>query len=172
LEFVVIGYPQLRGYRWTPLAVAALFMMGAECGGDGAGTPEAPGPGNAQCRFRADYPHESSGKPGWIDGKVRGSCTAAIDSLTVEAKVQQLVNGSWVDVSLATRPPISPVVANEVYTAQANLVCPRDASGHFVVGVYRTAGRGFGVYGGVPNRSSDWVYNPEVGVEVKCRDRK
>jgi hypothetical protein len=168
------GYSWLRRQRWLVLAIAALFVMGAECndGGGAPGGPQVPGPGDAECRVTADYPHESDGKPGWIDGKVRASCTAVIDSLTIEAKLQRQVRGDWVDVATASPRVVSPVIANRPYTVRVDLACPLDGSGRYTTAVYRTAGRGFGVYGGVPNKSANWVYNPQVGVEVTCRGTK
>lgn len=149
----------------TVAAVGGLACQGGE--DPGSGGPGAPGPGNAQCHITADYPHESSGTPGSIVGKVRAVCTAAIDSLTFEAKLQELIKGKWADVGQPDARSVAPVVANEKYTVQATVPCPADGSAQ----VYRTAGRGSGVYGGNPAKSADWQYSSPMGREVKCRTR-
>ncbi len=125
------------------LPVIAPVIAGAE-----------PGGGDAACHVEANNPHESKGSPGWIVGKGRISCTAAIDSLEITVQLERNVGGNWVAVGTPGRNSINAPKANTKYTAQGQVQC--------VAGVYRTAARGGGVYGGRPSRSTAWQYSGTV----------
>ena len=88
-------------------AGVAVVLIALACGSGGAdGPPVNQGPSNVKCSVRADYPHQSSGTPTSIDGKVRVKCSGGtIESLTIEAKLQRLDGKSgW-----TSRPPAIPV---------------------------------------------------------------
>ncbi len=149
-----------RPTRSVTLAVVVLAIVGLGCQGAGGGSPEEAGPGNAHCSVTADYPHESSGTPGWVVAKVRVVCTNTIDSLAIDAKLHRFANGKWVDVDVAAPRVVSPVTPNEKYTHQAQAPCAKGERGS-----YCGAGRGSGGYGGNPAKSADWTYSAERTVE-------
>lgn len=132
----------------TGLVAAALVAPGL------SPTIAGASPGNAACHVEANNPHHSKGSPGWIVGKGRISCTAAIDSLDVLVQLEKKENGKWVAVGMPGSNPVTGPKANEKYTAQGQLQCQP--------GEFRTAAKGSGVYGGRPSGSMAWQYSGTV----------
>lgn len=98
-----------------------------------------------------DNPHHSSGSPGWIVGKGRMHCTAAIDSLQVTTRIEQRLDGEWVTVGTPGLTSRVAPKANTRYTSQGLLTYRK--------GRFRTAARGSGIYGGMPSGSMTWQYS-------------
>lgn len=143
----------MNTYRTTitiGLATAALLLPAMAPATAGA----QPGGGDATCHVEANNPHESKGSPGWIVGKGRISCTAAIDSLEITVQIEKNVSGNWVIAGTPGRNSVNAPQANAKYTAQGQVQC--------VAGEYRTAARGGGVYGGRPSKSTAWQYSGTV----------
>ena len=157
----------MRKNRLSKLTLAALALLAlvgttaAKCA-----PAVAPGPANVNCSVKADYPHQSTGTPTAIDGKVRVTCRGAtIESLTIEAKLQRLDHGVWTDIATTSQPaPYAPAINGKQYTKQANFPCSDINPGD----KFRTAGRASGVFGGNPAGSKTWTYNPKSGIEVTC----
>lgn len=139
----------------TRIATIAAGLVAAALAAPGL-APAVAGaaPGNAACHVEANNPHHSKGSPGWIVGKGRISCTAAIDSVKVIVRLERKENGKWVAVgNTGTNDQVAPK-ANEKYTAQGEFRCEP--------GEYRTAAQGSGVYGGRPSGSMAWQYSGTV----------
>lgn len=132
----------------SALVAAGLLVPAFSSGIAGAA------PGDAMCHVTSENPHASKGSPGWIVGKGRISCTAAIDSVEVLVQLEQLIDGKWVAVGQTGRNPQDKPKANTQYTAQGQMECRP--------GTFRTAARGSGVYGGRPSGSMAWQYSQTV----------
>lgn len=132
----------------TGLVAAALIAPGL------SPTIAGAAPGNAACHVEANNPHHSKGSPGWIVGKGRISCTAAIDSLEVIVQLERKTGGQWAVVGEPGRNSKPAPQANEKVTAQGQFQCEK--------GEYRTAAKGSGVYGGRPSGSMAWQYSGTV----------
>jgi hypothetical protein len=105
--------------RRTTIAMG-LVTVGMLLSSHGAGAMT--GGGDATCHVEANNPHGSKGSPGWIVGKGRISCTAAIDSLEIFAQLEQNVGGRWDVVGVPGRNPVNAPKANEKYTTQGQVV--------------------------------------------------
>jgi hypothetical protein len=152
------------------VAGVAIVAVVLACSDGRKGSPSVNQGENTACHVEAlsittDLPHQSRGTPTDIVGKVRVTCTGAIDSMTIEAKLQREDGGTWVDLprSPNSTREVARVVADQKYTVQAEILCPADGSTHN----YRTGGMGKGVMGGKPAGSATWTYSK--GVSVTCK---
>lgn len=136
------------------VAIAACLVAAALAAPGLSPTVAGAAPGNAACHVESNNPHHSKGSPGWIVGKGRMSCTAAIDSLEVFVQLERKIDGKWVMVGEPGRNSQPAPKANEKYTAQGQFQCEK--------GEYRTAAKGSGVYGGRPSGSMAWQYSGTV----------
>lgn len=112
--------------------------------------------GFIQCKVKANEPHESHGKPGWIVGKSQFGCTARVDSVTNVVKLQKKVKGKWVNVTKSK--------ARNVHKPKAGVKKYRNQTRNYKCrkGTFRTASMGHGVYRGVPSKSRHWTYSKSV----------
>ncbi|GAA2068613.1 hypothetical protein GCM10009801_17000 [Streptomyces albiaxialis] len=112
--------------------------------------------GYIQCKVKANIPHDSHGKNGWIVGKSQFGCTAPVDSVTNVVKLQKKVKGKWVDATKSkARNVKKPKAGTKKYRNQTrNYTCRK--------GTFRTASMGHGVYRGVPSKSRHWTYSKSV----------
>lgn len=112
--------------------------------------------GFIQCKVKANEPHESHGKPGWIVGKSQFGCTARVDSVTNVVKLQKKVKGKWVNATKGkARNVPKPKAGVKKYRNQTRAYKCRK-------GTFRTASMGHGVYRGVPSKSRHWTYSKSV----------
>ncbi len=108
----------------------------------------------ARCEVTSNSPHQSKGTPNDMVGKARFACVAAVDSVTVDVKIQELRAGKWVDVAAADRETVPTPIVGKKYTTQAVMECS--------AGTFRTASRGHADYQGRRSRPTPWGYSPSV----------
>jgi hypothetical protein len=122
--------------------------------------------GNGNCDFSVDYPHGSTTKAGYIDGKGKVTCTYTKGSLTnlhIETHLQKWNGSSWATVSGTDNTTTQATVKSGVtYTGVSGFV--RCQSGTF-----RTESRGYGYLDGKKSQSVEWqTTDTRKGVKNPC----
>ncbi|MFT7766738.1 hypothetical protein [Clavibacter tessellarius] len=122
--------------------------------------------GNGNCEFGVDYPHGSTRKAGFIDGKGKVTCTYTKGSLTdlkIESRLQRWNGSSWVTVSGSSNTTTYATVKSGVtYTGVSGFVVCQS-------GTFRTQSRGSGALNGSVNSSADWqTTDTKKGVKNPC----
>jgi hypothetical protein len=151
------------------MRVSLAALLGTAASGCGALVPGA-GTGNCSInadnpldgvQVRAENPHDSRGKPGWIVGKARITCTLAVDKVALKVRVEHRGSGgNWelfaenADEEGQEGTVFGSVAPGRQYTSQATNRC---ASGTF-----RTAARGYGILNGSRSASMSWEYSQVV----------
>lgn len=116
--------------------------------------------GTGKCDFSVDNPHESTTKPGYIDGKSKVKCTIyaghTVSTLSITTKLQKLTSGTWTDVAGSSNTIVRSTVKTGVtYTGVSGFITCRK-------GTFRTAGRGSAYLDGEYSGSSQWGYGNSV----------
>jgi len=144
-----------------------LAAVGAIALAVSLGACSAPLPGGiGSCNFKVDYPHGSTKKPGFIDGKGKVACTYTRGSLTnlkIETRVQRWTGNTWVTVANSTRTTTHKTVKSGVtYTGVSGFVKCQS-------GTFRTQARGSGALNGKVQSSASWqTTDTRKGVKNPC----
>ncbi len=144
---------KLRKSVWVALLLAVLVVPSLTgCVANVLGT---------SCNFQVNNPHQSSGKPKYMDAKATLVCDGQVENLSGTIKLQQYVGGKWKDSPGTQRTQTFPRAnANQKLTVQtADKLCTN--------GKFRAAARGSGSRGGKPAQSIAWQYSQTV--VIKCK---
>ncbi len=139
----------MKGSALRTLSVLVVLSLVASACSELEVTP------TISCALKAENPHESSGTPGVILGKVRYGCNAPV---TVDGRVvlqKKNSAGAWVDITNKTyfNRTVSP---NRTYTAYSPSISCR-------TGVFRTYAYAYGYTGSGNDFAYSWsqtVVNP------------
>jgi hypothetical protein len=136
----------VRGKLYAAVGAIALVVSLSAC------TAPLPG-GNGSCDFTVDYPHGSTTKAGYIDGKGKVTCTYSGGSLTnlkISTRLQKWNGSSWVTVTSSTNTTTHATVKSGVtYTGVSGFIVCQS-------GTFRTQSSGSGTLNGNVQSSPDW----------------
>ncbi|WP_156175022.1 MULTISPECIES: hypothetical protein [unclassified Leucobacter] len=147
------------------LAATGAVLLASQVAGCSAMLPG----GIGKCDITIDYPHGSTRKAGYIDGKGKMTCTIykghKITGASIETRLQKWSGKAWVTVGgTAATTKVGTVKNGVTYTGVSGfIVCQK--------GTFRTQSRGTASLDGAPGKSSEWATTNDdqnKGVKNPC----